>query len=522
MIESSDGHLSELKDSFLFPFPQHPRFLIDARQFGNEARFVRFSCKPNAHLQCVILQNDNDKNHSGDEQDQIPLLCLYSSSSAKSGDEITVGFHELIGQPYDKDLHDDKIAADCACESYDTCLFRVPVPVINNGKMLHPDDPLSSESEFEEISSPNKMPMKYSSSSTAMQVDDTDIFSKPDRLLTREERKIRDELARFAKMEGSSMSVTNDSSKSLSGAANVSPGDKNKKSKKKKDKGGDKEDSGKERDDLVVDSDTMNEEPTFSAPLSSSTKSKSSNGIKVYAEAVNWKKRMVKQYLPIIKETVKIDDDEIIPLKLSPQLARRSSSPMREMPPISTVVTAAFSMKSPSASARTSPLKEVPEEHQKPVALSPVKMFDEPVIKAGVKRPADEEVTDLHEATLAVNTASTENVQAAVPTEVSKERHRDSIVSATTSEILQDHEAPVASTAEEKKEERPLQTKLSLKDYKKKRKIMEQQQLKDNANPTSSAEDNIATSSENLNISASSETLNESVATSAEGEKQGG
>lgn len=67
---------------------------VDARTFGNEARFIRRSCIPNSEVRHVI-------------QDGMIHLHIYSTRSISKGIEITIGF--------DFDYGNCKYRVDCAC-----------------------------------------------------------------------------------------------------------------------------------------------------------------------------------------------------------------------------------------------------------------------------------------------------------------------------------------------------------------------------------------------------------------------
>ncbi|XP_077355031.1 inactive histone-lysine N-methyltransferase 2E isoform X2 [Festucalex cinctus] len=67
---------------------------VDARSFGNEARFVRRSCTPNAEVRHVI-------------EDGMLHLYIYSLRPIAKGTEITIGF--------DYDYGSCKYKVDCAC-----------------------------------------------------------------------------------------------------------------------------------------------------------------------------------------------------------------------------------------------------------------------------------------------------------------------------------------------------------------------------------------------------------------------
>uniref|UniRef100_A0A4W3IYA5 Lysine methyltransferase 2E (inactive) n=1 Tax=Callorhinchus milii TaxID=7868 RepID=A0A4W3IYA5_CALMI len=67
---------------------------VDARTFGNEARFIRRSCIPNSEVRHVI-------------QDGMIHLHIYSTRNIPKGTEITIGF--------DFDYGNCKYRVDCAC-----------------------------------------------------------------------------------------------------------------------------------------------------------------------------------------------------------------------------------------------------------------------------------------------------------------------------------------------------------------------------------------------------------------------
>uniref|UniRef100_A0A3B3BET8 Lysine (K)-specific methyltransferase 2E n=1 Tax=Oryzias melastigma TaxID=30732 RepID=A0A3B3BET8_ORYME len=67
---------------------------VDARSFGNEARFIRRSCTPNAEVRHVI-------------EDGMLHLYIYSLRHITKGTEITIGF--------DFDYGNCKYKVDCAC-----------------------------------------------------------------------------------------------------------------------------------------------------------------------------------------------------------------------------------------------------------------------------------------------------------------------------------------------------------------------------------------------------------------------
>ncbi|KAG5267597.1 hypothetical protein AALO_G00223520 [Alosa alosa] len=73
---------------------------VDARNFGNDARFIRRSCTPNAEVRHVI-------------EDGMLHLYIYSLRHISKGSEITIGF--------DYDYGSCKYKVDCACVKNHEC-----------------------------------------------------------------------------------------------------------------------------------------------------------------------------------------------------------------------------------------------------------------------------------------------------------------------------------------------------------------------------------------------------------------
>ncbi|XP_063073304.1 inactive histone-lysine N-methyltransferase 2E [Engraulis encrasicolus] len=73
---------------------------VDARNFGNDARFIRRSCTPNAEVRHVI-------------EDGMLHLYIYSLRHVSKGSEITIGF--------DYDYGSCKYKVDCACVKNHEC-----------------------------------------------------------------------------------------------------------------------------------------------------------------------------------------------------------------------------------------------------------------------------------------------------------------------------------------------------------------------------------------------------------------
>ncbi|KAL9545667.1 hypothetical protein MBANPS3_007040 [Mucor bainieri] len=115
---------------------------IDARYAGNDTRYIRRSCAPNAEIRGVILPNDSD--------DHTIHMGVYTTEPVDRGEEITLAWHwqrgYLMWNKHKEFLrHDHRhvavlpsevdalkhtlqlIAAefgDCACEDKDACLIQ--------------------------------------------------------------------------------------------------------------------------------------------------------------------------------------------------------------------------------------------------------------------------------------------------------------------------------------------------------------------------------------------------------------
>uniref|UniRef100_A0A4W4E0I0 SET domain containing 5 n=1 Tax=Electrophorus electricus TaxID=8005 RepID=A0A4W4E0I0_ELEEL len=69
---------------------------VDARTYGNDARFIRRSCTPNAEVRHMIAEG-------------MIHLCIYAVTRISKDSEVTIGFD------YDKRLVAGNIMVDCAC-----------------------------------------------------------------------------------------------------------------------------------------------------------------------------------------------------------------------------------------------------------------------------------------------------------------------------------------------------------------------------------------------------------------------
>ncbi|XP_055504076.1 histone-lysine N-methyltransferase SETD5 isoform X1 [Leucoraja erinacea] len=91
---------------------------VDARTFGNDARFIRRSCAPNAEVRHMIA-------------DGMIHLCIYAITNIPKDNEVTIGF--------DYEYSSCKYKVDCACHKGNQ---NCPVQKHNQGSM---EPPLGAE-----------------------------------------------------------------------------------------------------------------------------------------------------------------------------------------------------------------------------------------------------------------------------------------------------------------------------------------------------------------------------------------
>ncbi|XP_048584518.1 inactive histone-lysine N-methyltransferase 2E isoform X2 [Nematostella vectensis] len=178
----------------------HLCLCVDARTFGNDARFVRRSCSPNAEVRHFF---SNGK----------LCLALFSLCPLPKGAEITI--------PFEHSLHEYKSHLTCAC-SQDTCAvvkfnLRCQQPNHNSQDKLHQqfsaplptaDDSSNSGHHHHNKMSPLRMALPGHNSFHGD--SDSDIENNPDRSLegesqhkklSREERKLEALVKQIEKME---------------------------------------------------------------------------------------------------------------------------------------------------------------------------------------------------------------------------------------------------------------------------------------------------------------------------------
>ncbi|XP_074872796.1 inactive histone-lysine N-methyltransferase 2E isoform X2 [Carettochelys insculpta] len=165
---------------------------VDARTFGNEARFIRRSCTPNAEVRHVI-------------EDGTIHLYIYSIHNISKGTEITIAF--------DFDYGNCKYKVDCAClkENPECPVLKhgsEPTENINTGyetrrKKGKKDKDISKEKEIQN----QNITLDCEGTATKMKIpDNKQRRLSPLRLSisnnqTREERKMEAILQAFARLE---------------------------------------------------------------------------------------------------------------------------------------------------------------------------------------------------------------------------------------------------------------------------------------------------------------------------------
>lgn len=238
---------------------------LDCRKFGNEARFVRYSCKPNAEFRfflnnCVSLNESNgsDLHENSNLDGDLLKVGLFATKTLQKLEEITVPHYQLAQKP-DDGLKFARLAANCACSDRNSCEFwaelRQRLSSGDLSTLMHHQNPLkhSTSNTRRRSVTPSPAPYDLNTNNTGyypnhnhnqivadnpnnhsllpsnnignnshlrnhssfqnptMEHDpispnndslfESDLFTKPLKFLTREERKMRDELLRFAKME---------------------------------------------------------------------------------------------------------------------------------------------------------------------------------------------------------------------------------------------------------------------------------------------------------------------------------
>lgn len=215
-------------------FVSDSKLCIDARRYGTDSRFIRRSCTPNAKL-ITVASSDDFSIH----------VVLYSLTEIKSGSEITIGWDWDANHPayymknngcisenetkYSQELVYFIDGLDCACELAKDCvLFRLKRVFLNiskgsiktsKKKIASPsnntnhdidNDPDGSVSRLEnDANAINKLQSVNEMSESFVKVPSfsTDSISN-NALSAREERKIKDILARIEKLEQEETQVT--------------------------------------------------------------------------------------------------------------------------------------------------------------------------------------------------------------------------------------------------------------------------------------------------------------------------
>ena len=219
------------KPYVLFCPPNTLDIYVDARLYGNDARYVRRSCFPNARVALICVQNPPDRGiHFG----------LFATKNIKTRDEITIGYdwnpahkmEEMISAVRDEtrpllDVYPAEMIksmatyattvlanGDCACHD-DHCTFvrlrkaLASLPETSSRRNSHGDaDAMSIDrsddlegSEMDDDSRPNSrgFPKPSSRDRTPSKEGILDATALP--RTAREQRKIDQALQQFARME---------------------------------------------------------------------------------------------------------------------------------------------------------------------------------------------------------------------------------------------------------------------------------------------------------------------------------
>lgn len=265
---------------------------VDARRIGNEARFVRYSCRPNARARSTIVTGATDAS-------DIIHLCLYAEKAIGAGEEVTLAYDVEMGA-----AEYGKLALDCACADYYACGFNVnrkplakekveremkmtvvvEVPAVERRSSVSPTamdvDQAHGATKPPRARSPSaarppsrvqttQQPRQDTVTTDDVVLSDTDaadsgeeripdtptydqqqLLSPTSGFLSREERKIRDELARFARMEKQreeKAKARRASSNKVAAGAGGGDGNESSASEKMTSKGGGKRGRGADR-----------------------------------------------------------------------------------------------------------------------------------------------------------------------------------------------------------------------------------------------------------------------------------
>ncbi|KTW28056.1 hypothetical protein T552_01918 [Pneumocystis carinii B80] len=208
-------------------FVSDSKLCIDTRRYGTDSRFIRRSCKPNAKL-ITVASSSNFFIH----------IALYSLTEIQSGSEITIGWDWDVDHPayyienqecvpendvkYGQELIYYINGLECACEIGKNCiLFRLKrafssiskgniksnkkkaiFPLNNTNHDIENDDPDKSISQLKnDTNTVNKLRNINEISESLVKIPSSTDSNSNDLLSAREERKIKDILARIEKLE---------------------------------------------------------------------------------------------------------------------------------------------------------------------------------------------------------------------------------------------------------------------------------------------------------------------------------
>lgn len=225
---NSNNHYSFLlaPKPFVY-FVSDSKLCIDTRKYGTDSRFIRRSCKPNAKL-ITVASSGNFFIH----------IALYSLTEIQSGSEIAIGWDWDVDHPayyienrervpnndvkYTQELIYYINGLECACEIVKDCILhklkrafsniskssirsnkrKAIFPLNNTNNDVDNDDPDKSICRLKnDTNTVNKLQNVNEISESLVKIPSCTDSNSNDLLSAREERKIKDILARIEKLE---------------------------------------------------------------------------------------------------------------------------------------------------------------------------------------------------------------------------------------------------------------------------------------------------------------------------------
>ena len=463
--------VSPNSDRFVFAHASAD-ILLDARRFGNEARFARYSCQSNAEVRFMFISDDPE---------DLIRIGVYATRPIMAGEEITIPYMGLV--------MDSGVALDCACADEHTCLLNPH----RRDTSVRPSPAPESRKQSRSLPpgvSPSPAPSDNQSEQPDSSMFESELFTKPLNLLTREERKMRDELLRFARMEKQNM---------VGGGAAGKPR-KPKPGHSRRVSGYDSaadQSSASESQrrtshltHITVDSPPMSQNPSpkTSAPASPMKSSKAPSKPSFFSKKA-WLKMYIEQVPPAERESGSQSD--AVATDLKPHHSQSSETSHAEAESVqedgktanlADLSTDTFeSVHQENESASSTPAETVIDNGDS-TAVAAISTEYAPVI--GVKRAAPND-DDEPSASAATSMGDLSTMDAQSGQQVSTEGVSEPVTPATEG-------APPAA---------PTTKRISLKDYKKKRKLLqEQEQLQVAPTSDNKSDDAAAHSSPALSV----------------------